>query len=349
MVFPVLLYSQIKQDTTWKTRVNKVENKLEDIYKLNTENEREITNLKKELDFQEKLNVQTASSISNQLSAASYNLTLAGILLAIIGIILGVYVTIIQRKIVGLREENKELLQETQKVKKDVEDINELIQSDIYNLFLKIKRQETVHILDRLIKVPKDVANLGATLRSRDLLPDDFIKLRQACVNLGNAAIEYTEEYKILFFQHFFGQTLRDDLLRQDISKIISIGIIAAFDNDMVKVAADFSTVLLDKGIREFKLEINLFFEGLTKSAYKEFNDAYQTLFDNLKSRNNRFDLFDIIESSESKRIAKIAFGKILRDEYLKDNPTESEVLAFKELEKLIIDQEKDEVGVKVK
>lgn len=347
MLVSILSYSQSKQDTTWKNRLIKLENQVGDIEKINLEVE--IATLKDKLDFQQKMSEQSISSISNQLDSASYNLTLFGLLFGIGAIGLGLYVTYIERKIVKIGEENKELLTKNQKIKEDVETLNRLIQSDIYNLFLKIKREESVHILDRLVKVPKDISNVCQTLLSRELEREDFTKLRQAYSNLGDIKNEYHHQYHLLFFQHFLDLSLKDDKLRKDISEFIPTGISAAFENDIIKSTFDFVTTLVDLGIQEFKTEVNLFFKGLTNSEFKTFETVYQLLFDNLKSRKNRFELFSVIESSDDKRQAKIEFGKLLKNKYSVDNPTESENLTFSELTELIAAQQKAEEEAKQK
>lgn len=347
LLISVTVISQTKQDTTWKARLNKLEYKLNDIEKKNYENE--IATLKDKLDFQQKMSEQSISSISNQLDSASYNLTLFGLLFAIAAILLGLYVTYIERKIVKIGEENKELLTKNQKIKEDVEALNKLIQSDIYNLFLKIKREESVHLLDRLVKVPKDIANVSQSLLSRELEQEDFVKLRQAYLNLGEIKNDYHHEYHLQFFQHFLGQSLKDEKLRQDISKFIPSGIDSSFENDIIKCTFDFVTVVVDKGIQEFKHEINLFFNGLTNSEFKTFGVVYQLLFDNLKSRKNRFEIFNVVESVQDKRQAKIEFGKLLQDFYADDNPTESELLVYAELKELLATQKQAEDEAKQK
>ncbi len=334
MLFAFVLYAQTKQDTTWKIRINTIESKLTNIDKQNTA--LEIQNLKDKLDFQQKLNDQTVNSISSQLNAASYSLTIFGILFTIGAILLGFYVTYIERKVVKISEENKELLAKSQKIKDEVDSVNKLIQSDIYNLFLKIKREETIHILDRLIRVPKDISNLAQALLSRDLQNDDFLKLRQAYFNLSEKDSGYKYNFKILFFQHFISHTLKDDQLRHEISEFIPEGIKSGYENDIIKSTTDFTTVLVDKGIQEFKSEINLFFLGLTRSQYCDYSEVYKLMFDDLKTRKNRFDTFNVIENVSDRQYAKIAFGKLLLNEYSTDNPTESENLVFNEIKEYI-------------
>ncbi len=347
LLISTTVLAQSKQDTTWEARMNKIEHQIINIESKNFENK--ILNLKEQLDFQQKMIEQSGNGISNQLESASYNLTLFGLLFAVAAIGLGIYVTYIERKIVNIGEENRTLLTKNQKIKEDVEALNKLIQSDIYNLFLKIKREESVHILDRLVKVPRDISNVSNTLLSRELEQEDFVKLRQAYLSLGDNQVEYQHQYNILFFQHFLGQSLKDEKLRQNISKFIPSGIRAAFDNDIVKSTSDFVTVIVDKGIQEFKSEINLYFKGLTNSEYKNYGVVYQLLFDNLKSRKNRFETFNVVESIQDNRHAKIEFGTLLQNLYAGDNPTEFEHFAYAELKELIAAQQQAKEEAKPK
>lgn len=348
LLFSVSAFSQSKQNTTLKERLKSVEKVLMDIE--NKKYDYEITNLKDKLDFQQKLNEQTINSISTQLDSASYSLTIFGILFAIAAIGLGIYVTYIERKIVKIGEENQKLLTKNQQIKDDVEALNKLIQSDIYGLFLKIKREESVHMVERLVKVPKDIVNVGASLLSRDLHQEDFAKLKQAYLNLPNKQEgNYANNYMFVFFQHFLGQSLRDENLRLEIAEFIHQGINSAFENDIVKSTLDFTGVLLDKGIQEFKSEINIFFKGLTNSQYKNYIPVYKVIFDNLKSRKNRFEMFSSIESDAENRLAKIEYGNLLVSKYSIDNPTESEQLVFAEINELTTAQQIDEEKVRQK
>jgi hypothetical protein len=193
-----------------------------------------------------------------------------------------------------------------------------------------------------LVKVPKDIANVCETLLSRELQQEDFTKLRQAYLNLTDSkGGDYGHYYLILFFQHFLGQALRDEKLRADISEFIPSGINSSFENDIAKSTLDFTIILIDKGILEFKSELNQFFSGLTNSQYKDYQPVYQLLFENLKSRKNRFDLFSAVESTTEKRLAKIEYGKLLLNKYSNEDLSETEQLIFTELSELIKEQKK--------
>ena len=341
LLFAIVLYSQNIQDTTWKARINKIENKLIGIDKQNTTFE--IENIKNKLDYQQKLNEQTYTSISNQLDAASYNLTLFGILFAMAAIAIGVYVTKIERTVVRIGVVNKELLVKNQKIKEDVEAVNNLIKNNIHNLYLQIKREETDYILDRLIKVPKEIKNVGYTLLSRELQPEDFSKFRKAYINLEKNDSNDKFYYNQIFNRHFLAQMLKDEMLRKEFSGYIGYNIHYSLENEIMKCTADFANVLVDGGIQEYKKEINHFFWGLTVSKYEEYHNVYQLLFDNLRSRKNRFDTFNVVESVQDKLLAKIAFGNLLLNQYSTDNLAESERLAFIELSDLKEAQKKFE------
>lgn len=122
----------------------------------------------------EKINEKTLDNISKQISADSINLTIFGILYCVSSIGLGIDFAHIERKIGLIREENKSILSESIKFKDEVVLINNQTQKYIYGLFLKIKREETIHILDLLKKIPEDISNFSQQLLSRELEKKQF-------------------------------------------------------------------------------------------------------------------------------------------------------------------------------
>jgi hypothetical protein len=328
-----IAFSQPKKDSTIEVRLSKIEMELNKNRAVNIENE--ISILKDKLDFQQKITEQSNSNISNQLDSASYNLTIFGLLFGIGAIALGLYVTYIERKIVKIGEENKTLLNKNQKIKEDVEELNRLIQSDIYNLFLKIKREETAHIINRLCTVPKDISNVLEALLSREIEQEHFPNVRKAYLLLEDKDKSYRNGYHYLFFQHFITKALLDDNIRKDFKEFIPKGVKQSFENDILNTIKDFAILIVDKGIQNYKEELNLVFNGLSNSDYKKYNDLYIILQNNLQSKKNNFEAFNAIESSIENRLAKIEFGKILQSTYQNDNLSESEILVFEELKTL--------------
>lgn len=355
LLLTVTLFSASKTDTTLVKRIINIENNA--VIKIDIENK--FRTLEERIDKGEKFNEKTLESISKQLDAATYNLSLFGILFGIAAICLGIYVTYVERKIVRIGEENRELLQKNEKIKTEVEDLNKLIQNDIYGLHLKIKREETINILDRLNKIPKDIANVCSVLLSRELLPDDFNKLRSAYLKVKASCMNdegeedgfnhYTDQYKLVLFQHFLNQVMKDEELRKDITDFIYHGIQGAFENDIIKSTSDFTSAIIDLGMHNFNIEISKYFEGLSASSHKNYLEVYKVFFDILQSRKNRFDFFALIENKETTRKAKVMYGQLLIDKYKTDSPTETEKLIFEELTSLIDNEYQAEEDRKAK
>lgn len=305
--------------------------------------------LEKRIIDNEKINLNTLESISKQLEAASYNLSVFGILFGIGAICLGIYVTYVERKIVKISDENKELLNKNQLIKKEVQDLNTLIQNDINGLYLKIKREETNHIIERLIIVPKDITNVLQTLFSRELKKDDFEKFKIAYNKLESKDNNYKEKFHFIFFQHFLYDSMKDELIRKDIKNFLEVGIRCSFENDILKSSSDFILATIDLGIDNFKEEITLFFKGLSESIYVDYDEIYKTTFEKLNSRENKFKLFNLIESNSKTRKSKIKIGELLKKSYESNTFSESEKLVIEELEQLILEQKKKEEEEKKK
>lgn len=308
-----------------------------------------LSEVEKKAEIERNINDKTFNSISTQISAASYALIVMGIIFSLVAVGVGVYVTHVERKILNISQESRELFSKNQKIKEDVEELNKLIQNDIHGLFVKIKRQETVDLIERLIKIPEDVGNVSSLLLSRELQSEDFPKLKQAFINLKKIPINSTfiKNYKVLFFQHFLSLTLKDELLEDEITNIIPDAISYSFENDIVKSTNDFGIALVDKGIINFKVAANKYFKGLTTSAFKDLQLVYLTLFNSLKTRQNRFDFLNLIEFTKEVRRAKINLGKIIIKEYSNTLLTESERLTVQQIQELELQQTTDDEEAK--
>ncbi|MGM8362265.1 hypothetical protein ACSV4D_10155 [Flavobacterium sp. ARAG 55.4] len=342
--FTISIYaSEIKGFEKQKLEKNDVEI-ISNTDKIKTLNEK-IDELNKDYEKQEKINEKTLDSISNQISAASLNLTIFGILFSVAAIGLGLYVTHIERKIVLIREENKSLLSETKIVKDDVVKINTQIQKDIYGLFLKIKREETLHILERLSKIPEDISNLSQQLLSRELEKNDFIILKEAYLKLKekislniedenedennlfdfNQETEYLNSYKLLFFQHFLDLAIKDSIINEDLIDYYDNSVNCAFENDIIKSTTDFTEVLMETGLQTKTKEINAFIKALSLSKFKTFDDVYQIIFKNLQTRDNHFNLFNLLNDDKEIRIGKLKIGQIITEKYSNSPLSEKE------------------------
>lgn len=335
------------------------------LYKLNEKNTKEIVELNQKLvklqetlDRERNISDKSFNGISNQLSASSNSLTIFSILFGVLALIIGFYVTYIERKIVRIREENMELLSQAQSVKKEVVEINREIQSDIEGLFKKIKKEETNHILDRLINVPKDVANLLDGLLSRELSKTDFDKLKVSYEKLDPIDITYMEKYEMLFFQHFSDLSLKDLMIKERFIKYIPTGINYSFDNDILKSSKDIFNFIVDTGLVNNKEIINVYFGGLENSKFKEFKILYELIFQILSQRDKQFLLYQLIEKDNYAESVKINYGNLLDTNYSSNSLTQSEKLVFENLieikqlktereEKLKLEKELEEKRIK--
>lgn len=316
------------------------------------ENEKEIKILKNSIneirekyDYQVRINEQTLNSISNQISATSYNLSIFAFLFGLLAIGLGVYVTWVERKIIKLRDENESLLKQTKQTKNEVVAINELIQKDIFGLFIKIKREETTYILNRLVNIPEDISNLSQELLSRELEQEDYNQLKKAYLKLKSkppknknqgflsGSVDYKTSYLLLFFQHFLDLSLKDDEINSDLVGCYSHAIRCSFENDIVKSTEDFAKSLIDLGYQSKEKEINSFFKGIGQSKFKNLTKIYEIIYNSLKTRDDRFKFYSLLENDKQLKVPKVNFGNLLISEYGKTELTESEKDIIEEVE----------------
>ena len=335
LFLPSLSFPQINNDSIL---IEQNQHKIEEL-------NNSFSELQEKYDYQIKVNDQTLNSISNQIGATSYNLSIFAFLFSILAIGLGIYVTWVERKIIKLRDENETLLKQTKQSKNEVVAINELIQKDIYGLFLKIKREETTHILNRLVKIPEDISNLTEELVSRELRQEDFALLKKAYLKLKSKPkkekkpelisilVDGESSYLLLFFQHFLDLSLKDKEINNDLVDFYSRAIECAFENDMIKSTEDFSKAIIDLGFQTKQTEINSFFKGLSNSGFKNFDKIYRIIFNSLNVRDDRFKLYQLLDESKEVRIAKINYGKLLISEYSKTDLTDSEKQVIKDIE----------------
>lgn len=282
---------------------------------------KEILELKEKYSYQNKINELTMDSVSIQLTASSNNLTVFGILFGFTALIFGIYITYIEGKIVKISEKNTIMLSKSKVIKDEVESINKLIQEDIYGLFIKIKREETLAILNRLVKIPKDIVNLIDILVSRELEKEDYLLLRKAYLSVFDSkTVNFKDNYKLLFFQHFLDLVIKDNQTGSDLISFYSRGIRSSFENDVLKSTRDFVKGISEIGIDDKKNHVNSFFEGLSISDYKNDSKIYEIFFEGLYTKENRFQFYDLLKNTPSVKIGKDNFAKLISNKYTNDN-----------------------------
>ena len=258
---------------------------------------KQVENLSYIVESQKDIIGQEQSAIENSMGAINIHLTVFSVLLAIGGIFLGVYINRKENNMQSLlkqveqkKDEVEKLEEKTSKTKKEIEELNNDINNDIEGLYAKLRREETITLLKRLVYEPNDVDNIGILLVSRDLEPSDFKYLLTAYRNLKEkhelTDKEYTKiqyKYIIIFFQHFCGQSILHELVKDDIISFFRPAMECAFLND-IKNSTESLIGCLNKSDTDNKTDIIFqYISALNKSKYKTHNKLYEMIVSKCK------------------------------------------------------------------
>ncbi|MBO2522585.1 MAG: hypothetical protein CW336_01830 [Bacteroidetes bacterium] len=241
-------------------------------------------------------------NINNSLSSTNSLLTIVSIIIASIAAVLAIYVTYLERKIKFMKDivSTKET-----EVKSLVDEIN----NDVYGLFIKIRREDTKAMLQRLVAVPDDISNLIETFLSRNLEKEDFFILKEAYQGLikkgrekdkpGIDRLSKGEEYLLLFFQHFVGMSVEDDFLEDRIVSYFKTGLNCAFENDIIKVINDLSEVLSNKKTKANRVKV---VSELVKAFKVSINTQdHPEYLDMFKNKINDVELWEEVDKINKK------------------------------------------------
>jgi len=324
---PVFVFAKTNNDSIVNIKISDIEQRLLDVEKSNYDSK--IEYLDKRLQDNENLTEKSFNSISTQLSVSEIFVGVIGVLLTVLGILLGLFinrkynqVNEISQQVQRLKSDNENLLNKATAAKEEVEKINRDINNNISKVYEKIKREETVTLLDRLVDVPQDISNLGDLLLSRKLEYEDFDKLKTAylklpCLKDSSSFLHNPKDtYKILFFQHFFVQSVKNADIKNDIIEFIPNAIECAFENDIENTTTDFVALLKKESISSYRNIVVEYFKGLSKSQFKDYKKVYEIFFEILDEREKQFELFDVVTSNQETRLAKIEFGLLLKNKY---------------------------------
>jgi hypothetical protein len=344
---PVFVFAKTNNDSIANIKISDIEQRLSSAEKSNYDSK--IEYLDKRLQDNENLTEKSFNSISTQLSVMEIFIGVAGVFLALLVLLLGWYINHKYEQVVKLKSDNEDLLDKATVAKEEVEKTNRDINDNISEVYKKIKREETVGLLDRLVDVPQDISNICALLLSRKLEYDDFNKLKKAYLKLLSLrdSSSWLSDYKILFFQHFFVHSIKDPEITTEIIEFISDSLDAAFENDIEKTTKEFAVLLSNENISLYNDVIVEYFKGLSKSKFKDYKKVYEVFFDTLNSRNKQFELFDIVLSNQETEIAKIEYGLLLKNKYSQAELSEEESESFDVLETTKEEYKKKTIAIK--
>lgn len=217
--------------------------------------------------------------IANEIAAGDRFLTYVGIILGVLGILLGFYITWCYQRVSKIKLSIEKKERDVISLSNKVQQINEQIQNDISGLYEKLRREESKSLLNRLVQVPEDIDNVVGLLLARELLPEDFQLVKKAFDKLPKDNDDNEKKYLLLFFQHFAGQSIKDNDLRNRFIADFTLLISVAFRNDIEKSTKDIVQSLVEMK-DEVKFEVlTPYYQALKESKYKDMN----ILFTNIK------------------------------------------------------------------
>jgi hypothetical protein len=202
----IFFVSKLSYAQTWIQTLDQVKN-----------NTQQITNIEdKILDLKDNYQLlydgakDQNNQLSNQISFAGYLLGGFSFILTIFGFFLALFINRQYEKI----KEMKDIVENTKKyIDKHSED-----------LYKRIKRNETVDLLNRLKEIPEDITNICPLLLSRNLLEEDFLCLKDSYLKTKNNTFDrgVSDQYVILLTQHFPYESLKDIDTKTDIISYIN-------------------------------------------------------------------------------------------------------------------------------
>lgn len=220
------------------------------------------------------------STISNELSSASYHLGALSIIIATVGIFLGIYVTVLYNKIRKIREEVDCNLEKISNMNEQIKDIDTKIHSNLSGLYSQLREEETRALLVRLVEEPLDIHNIDTLLLARNINESYFDLFKKAYLNLLKTGKENEgvflrstnkDAYFLLFFQHFCYQTVLDDDLRDDLSENFKQYMNCAFKRDIIKSTEDMCRALsIDAVPFDREKYLCKYLVALNESKYKD-------------------------------------------------------------------------------
>lgn len=257
----------------------------------------ELTTLQTKTVFLTEIIQTSNDSIANQLSAANNLLAFIAIALTIVGAIIGFYIRRKKLEVEGMVKLVDEKKQTVDDIAQTTKELDDKINSNLKELYQKMRKEETNALLDRLVLEPRDISNLVGLLLARDLDEDGFAKVREAYLKLDaepeedpDAGIGFfrisassSDEYNLLFFQHYCNQAVKDDLIRPDFVKGFAENCKKAFKRDIIKSTIDLCRALSDETSVFNKEEVlTTYLKALNGCKHKNLEELRNILEQNI-------------------------------------------------------------------
>ncbi len=303
----------------------------------NEENyKKEIAQLKQEMQekmtYQIQCNEKAISSVNTIISGASVAIQILTVVIAILGVALATYITFVEKKVQTLTNYSKSSVEENRTIEQTVKKLHFEIINNIEKLYNDLKKQETKSLVNRLVQVPEDIDNLFSILAAREMSPELFTDLKTAYISIKKDR-QNGFNYLILFFQHFPQIAMFDEDLAEEIESAYHNLMNSAFRNDILKTSRDFIYTCAQKGLLNYKERLNTYYKALSNSKHKDYSDMHIEIYKALPTKEEKFNLYDIIQSDSNLKDVASIYGKQLLDEYQDSSGnTESQKLVLQQI-----------------
>jgi hypothetical protein len=282
IVLGIFHANKISNAQTWVQTLDQVKNNTQQI----TNIENKIIDLKDNYRLLYDGAKNQNDQLGDHISFAGYSLGIFSFILTILGIFLALYINRQYDKV----KEMKDIVEITKKA----------IDGHSTDLYKKLKREETLSLLMRLEEVPEDITNICPLLLSRDLLTEDFSRIRVSYLKTKDDSFDrsVTDQYIILLTQHFPYESLKDIDIKIDIVSYINNSLLQnMFSRDIKNLFVQVFKYLKESGIsdEQNKIIIKKLLYHYSKSRFQPNMELHSFIKEVIiKSKLNLTDISDI-------------------------------------------------------
>lgn len=312
----------------YQEKINEVDAKSRELEASFKELSAHVSCLEYVVDKQKDLIAQEQSAIENGLTVSGIFLGIFSLVIAVVGIGLSVYISRKEDSMKELLEIVSQKQTEIESTGQRVEKLNSEIQNDMEGLYLRLRRNETICLLERLVEEPEDIDNLSSLLISRPLAPEDFdillkayTKLMDECDNTAKIPIgehlSLQNQYLMVFFQHFCGKSIQNKTLKDDLINFFQHVLRCAFKSDVKNSLLSLIETLNNNTIEGGNdLILAQYIRALNNSQHKDYTEPYQLIMDNCKDSINLQSIWDNLVE---KKVIIEPLGNLLCEKYKDD------------------------------
>lgn len=257
----------------------------------------QLNNVQEKNDMLMDIIGQSNGSIANQLSILNIILAVIAVAVTVVGGIVGFYIRKKKNEVESMLKKVEEKKRIVDEIATTTKELDNQINNNMKDLYLQLRKEETNTLLDRLVEVPEDIVNLIGQLLARDLLDEGFGKLREAYLKLEPESQDTSENdtfsirlsptsiecYHLLFFQHYFYQSIKDDQIRTLLIEHLSDNCQRAFKRDIIKSTIDLCKALTEETSTFNKEDVlTAYLIALNSSQHKNLKELKNIFVQNI-------------------------------------------------------------------